>query len=120
MVFVPEITTVNQHLQLGPETTIGTGVPATKEILCFSVDLAPEGDTVLYRGTGWKYDSEAEQNTEWSSAAWTGNMDYNGIIYPLVSIGGAVTAATHLASATAKDWIITPPITGSVAPTTFT
>ncbi len=121
MTWTPEVTTVNQHVQIGAESTgaLGTDVAATKELLCYDVTFQPEGDTVFYRGSGRKYDAEQEQNTEWLAATWNGNLDYNGIIYPLVSAGGSVAAATHGTSATAKDWIITPPVTGSIVPQTY-
>lgn len=122
MPWTPEVSSTNQHLQIGAEaiTALGTNVPAPKELLCYDMVFAPEGDTIFYRGTGRKYEAEQEQNTEWSSSTWAGNPDYNGIIYPLVSIGGNVAAATHGTSTTAKDWIITPPVTGSIVPRTFT
>lgn len=122
MTWNPERSTVNQHLQIGPESTssLGTNVAATKELLCFDMVMQPEGDTTFYRGSGRKYNAEQEQHTEWLSATWNGNMDYNGLIYPLVSIGGNVAAAAHGSSGTAKDWIITPPVTGSIVPRTYT
>ncbi len=122
MTWTPEITSANQHLQIGAEATtaLGTNVAATKELLCYDLVFAPEGDTGFYRGSGRKYESEQEQNTEWSAATWTGNPDYNGIIYPLVSIGGNVAPVAHGTSSTAKDWIITPPVTGSIVPRTYT
>lgn len=122
MTWTEERTSVNQHLQIGAESTsaLGTNVSATKELLCYDMVMQPEGDTTFYGGSGRKYDSEQEQNTEWLSSTWNGNLDYNGIIYPLVSAGGSVASVAHLASATAKDWIITPPVTGSIVPQTFT
>src|SRR5579872_6564647 len=122
MTFTPHVTTVNQHLQIGPESTsaLGTNVAATKELLCFDVTFQPEGDTTFYKASGRKYDGEQEQNTEWSSATWNGAMDYNGMIYPVLSIGGNVAAAAHGNSATAKDWIVAPPVTGTVVPRTYT
>lgn len=122
MTWTEERTSVNQHIQIGAESTsaLGTNVSAGKELLCYDMVMQPEGDTTFYRGSGRKYDAEQEQHTEWLSATWNGNMDYNGIIYPLVSIGGNVSSVAHLASSTAKDWIITPPVTGSIVPRTYT
>lgn len=122
MTWTEERTSVNQHVQIGAESTsaLGTNVSATKELLCYDVTFHPMGDTVFYRASGRKYDAEQEQNTEWVEGAWSGSMDYNGIIYPLVSVGGNVAAATHGVSTVAKDWIITPPVTGSIVPRTYT
>lgn len=122
MPFVPEITTVNQRIQIGAEATsaLGTAVAASKILECFDWTIGIDGDVLFYRPTGRKYASTQEQNTEYTTGTLAGEMDYNGVIYPLGGVMGSVTSVAHLASTTAKDWIFTPPLTGSIVPQTYT
>lgn len=122
MVWTAEITSTNQRVQVGPESTsaLGTAVACGKILECFDWTIGIDGDVLFYRPTGRKYASTQEQNTEYTTGTIAGEMDYNGVIYPLGGVMGAVSAATHGTSATAKDWIWTPPVTGSVVPQTLT
>lgn len=120
MPFTPERTWVNQRVQIGAESTIGTAVPASKLLQCYDMTFAIEAEVQKFTATGHKYVSVQEENMEWTSGTVTGTLDYNGVLYPLNSVMGAVTPTAHGSSATAKDWIFTPPITGSVAPQTYT
>jgi len=122
MTWTEERISINQHLQIGAEATtaLGTSVSAAKELLCFEAVYQPKGDTVFYRGTGRKYPSEQEQNTEWMEATWGGVLDFNGIIYPAASVFGNVAPTSYANSATAKSWAFAPPITGSIVPRTYT
>jgi len=118
----PERSTVNQRVQIGAEsnTALGTVVAASKLLECFDWVFGLEADINLYRPTGHKYDNVQEENTEWASGTVGGNLDYNGAIYALASIWGAATPVAHGASAVAKDWIFTPPTSGSIVPQTYT
>ncbi len=113
-------TAVNQQIQWGLESTAGVNVAASKRVECFDVVMGIDGDIGFYRPVGHKYETEQEQNTEWMAHTWTGNPDYNGLIYPFASAFAKVSAVAHGASGTAKDWIMTPPITGNATPATFT
>lgn len=120
MTYTPERATINQRIQIGAESTIGTAVPANKLLECFDFVFAIDGDIQTYRPTGRKYISTQEENTEWVSGTLGGTLDYNGVIYPLGGVMGATTPVAHGSSSTAKDWVFTPPVTGSVAPQTYT
>ncbi|HEX2614005.1 MAG TPA: hypothetical protein VHL10_00810 [Nitrososphaera sp.] len=123
MVWTPERASVNQKTQWGAESTsaLGTPVAANKYLGCFNVQFGIEADVNFFTAGGRKYPSTAIENTEWISGSFDGTLDYNGVIYPLASIMGAVNPAAHGASSTAKDWIYTPPLTSpSVVPQTFT
>lgn len=122
MPWTAERSTVNQRQQIGAEsnTALGTNVAAGKLLECFDFVFGVEADINLYRPTGHKYENVQEENTEWASGTVSGNLDFNGVIYPLASIWGATTPVTHGVSATAKDWVFTPPTSGSVVPQTYT
>jgi hypothetical protein len=119
MTWAPERTSVNQRIQISAETTPGTAVPASKLIECFSWKFGVKNDTKMYTPTGRKYASTQEENEEWVEGTVDGNLDYNGLPYLLSSVFGVCTPVAHGSSATAKDWIMTPPVTGSVQPQTY-
>jgi hypothetical protein len=122
MAWTAERSTVNQKVQIGAEsnTALGTNVAAGKLLESFDWVFGVEADINLYTPTGHKYPNVQEENTEWASGTVGGNLDFNGVLYPLASVWGAVTPSAHGASATAKDWVFTPPTTGSIVPQTYT
>ena len=122
MTWQAERTSVNQKIQIGAEATtaLGTPVAAGKLLECFDFSFSINGDVNFYTPTGRKYASSQEENTEWVDISVGGNLDYNGVIYLLNSTMGNVSPVSHLASVTAKDWVFTPPTTGSIVPRTYT
>ena len=122
MVYTPEVQSINQKVQFGVESTsaLGTSVAATKLLQCFDFKFGINADVQYFSATGRKYDTVAIENSEWVTGDMTGDVDYNGLIYPLAGAMGSAAPVAHGASATAKDWIFTPPVTGSVVPQTYT
>src|SRR6266700_3477124 len=120
MTFTPERSVINQTLQFGLESTPGVNVAANKSIQCFAVTFGPMDDTGEFSATGRKYPSIVIENSEWVEGTLTGDLDYNGIVYALAGVSGAATISAHGASATAKDWLFVPPLTGSIQPQTYT
>ncbi len=120
MPFTPKRSTVNQTLQFGLETTPGVNVPANKLIQCFDIVLGAMPDVNSFTATGRKYPTIVIENSEWVEGTLSGVLDYNGIVYALAGVCGAPTISAHGASATAKDFLFVPPLTGSVQPQTFT
>lgn len=120
MTFTPERATINQRIQIGAESVIGTAVPASKQLECFDWTFGINGDIVSYRPTGHKYPTVSEENTEWVDGTLAGVLDYNGVIYPLAGVMGTTSPVSHGSSSTAKDWIFTPVITGAATPQTYT
>src|SRR5260221_336597 len=122
MTWTQERSYVNSRVLIGAEAVgaLGTIVASNKILQCFDFVFGPNADVASYRATGRKYVSTVIENTEWVDGTMTGPIDYNGIIYPLASAMGKVTPVAHGPSATAKDWIWSPPVSGSVEPQTYT
>src|SRR6266704_4860863 len=120
MTFTAERSSINQTLQLGLETTPGTNVAANKLIQCYAIVFGTMADVAPFTATGRKYPSIVIENSEWVEGTLSGILDYNGIVYALAGVCGAPVITAHGASATAKDWVFTPPLTGSVQPQTYT
>lgn len=122
MAWTAERTSVNQRVQIGSESTsaLGTAVAANKLLENYQFVFGVSPDVLFYTPTGRKYPSVQEENKEWTDGTMTGTLDYNSVIYPLSSAMGAVAPVAHGVSSTAKDWIFTPPLTGSIVPQTYT
>lgn len=121
MAFTPENSAINQRLQFGLETTPGVNVPAGKLLQALDLTMGPMADVVEFFPTGRKYASIVIENAEWSEGTFTESpLDYNNVVYLISGVAGAPTIGAHGASATAKDWTWTPPLTGSVQPQTYT
>ncbi len=120
MPWAPERSSVNQTLQFGLEATPGVNVPANKLLQCFDIQLGAMADVKPYQPTGRKYPSIVIENSEWVEGTLGGELDYNGMVYALAGVCGAPVISAVGASAIAKSWVYTPPLTGSVQPQTFT
>jgi hypothetical protein len=106
---------VNQVIQLGVETTPGSPVAASKLLQAFTWTLGAKPTTKQFRGTGRQYPSASAELMEYSSGKIAGPGDFNQLLYPISSVLGKTSPVAHGASATAKDWIWTPGLTGSYA-----
>ncbi|SRR5579885_445901 len=117
-----ERSTVNQRVQIGAESTsaLGTPVAASKLLECFDWTFGINPEINDYTPTGHKYVNIREENEEWVDLTVGGTLDYNGLIYLLGGAMGATNVAVHGSSTTAKDWIYTPPVYGSIVPQTYT
>lgn len=122
MTWNPEISNVNQQVQIGAESTsaLGTAVAATKLLKCFTWNIGIDAGVSMFGSTGHKYDETQEEDWEQTAFDVSGNMDFNGVPYLLAGTMGSVNPAAHGTSATTKDWIYIPPIFGSVVPQTYT
>lgn len=119
MTFTPEISTVNQTLQMGTEVTPGVAVPANKRIDNYDFQFGIKGDFKKTAGTGRKYDSVQQLNSEWVEGTVAGSIDFNSIIYLLAGAMGIANPVAHGASAVAKDWIYDAILSGSRQPQTY-
>lgn len=112
-------TTVNQRTRVGAETTPGTSVGATKLLDSLDWQLGIDAAVTPYRSSGTKYDVLQEEDTEQTSITVNGRLDYNSVVYLLSSTMGIVTPTAANSSATAKQWLFDPPMSGSVQPQTY-
>jgi hypothetical protein len=122
MVFTPERGSANQSFQIGAESTsaLGVAVAANRSLRCFNWVLGPNADVQVVGAVGRKYQQTTIENSEWVDLTVDGPIDYNGIIYLLASAMGSASPVAHGASTTAKDWVYTPPVTGTIVPQTYT
>ncbi len=117
---MPDRVSLNQRVQFGVETTSGTSVPANKLLSCFNIVMGVKPGITTYRGTGRRFPSVQEENTEYTEIPISGNLDYQGLSYLVSGPWGAATITTPTNGVNARAWAWTPPVSGAITPKTFT
>src|SRR6266699_6846850 len=91
---MPDVISLNQKTQFGVETTSGTGVPANKLLTCFNIVMGVKPEIKTHRGTGRRFPSVQEENTEYTEIPISGSLDYQGLSYLVSGPWDAATIAT--------------------------
>lgn len=116
---MPERSTIAQVVQIGVETTPGTGVAANKQFLSTSISPAVKVAMQDFRAVGQKFPSVIVPGKEWVEAKVAGAGSYNELTYLLSSVlvdpGAPATVDTS-----AKRYTYTPSVTTEDTPKTFT
>lgn len=99
-----ERTTITQQVQLGVETTPGTGVAANKLLQAMSIDLKPDGGIDVFRAAGAKFPALAVLGKEFAGGGAEGQPTYTEIVYPLSGILGPATITTPATGVLSRDW----------------
>lgn len=92
---------ITQVVQLGVETTPGTGVAATVKMAAMDIQTQVENSTDIFRPAGFKYTTVTALEREWVSASMKGQPTYTEIIYPLASVIVAPTVTQFMDGLTA-------------------
>src|SRR5687767_9677588 len=103
---MPELATVAQTVQIGKETTPGTGVAAGKLLQYVGFDLDPQIDMVSFRPMGSKVNSAVLPGKDYTNFAISGVGSYSEIVYVLNSLLKDVTPST--VDTTGKSWLYEP------------
>lgn len=103
---MPERPTITQGVQIGVETTPGTGVAANKFLNSLDIDPQLMFGIQKFQPTGQKFSSIVVPGQEWAEAGVKGVVSYSEIIYILnglfVANNGVQQAATTAYLWTAK------------------
>lgn len=113
-----ERSALTQTIQIGVETTPGTGVAADKKLSSLAIGPGMRLDVKRFKPQGYKYATVLPLGKEWVEARVTGVGTYTELVYPLSSIFGAATI-TPVASSTAQNWAFNPSTTVEDAFKTF-
>lgn len=100
---------VYQRVLLGPETTTGVAVAATRDFPSLSIQFARQHMDQFYRPAGKIVPESGVRHREWSTPSYEGALDYNEIVYVLSGLFGAPTPSNL--SGSAYSWAFAP--TGS-------
>lgn len=98
--------TVNQRVQIAPETTPGTFVTATKYLQSLSIKPEIKAETMTFTPEGSKYATIVVEGREWSVAPYDGVLTYSEIVYPLCGV--AVNVSPVIADVSAEVWGFAP------------
>lgn len=116
---MPERATVFEVTQIGPETTPGTAVAATKKLLGTSIDLNVRTENRSYRPKGSRFNTVAIQNREWTEGPIREDVAvYTDISYLLAGLLGPPSISLVSSGVYLHEW---DPLTfTALTPKTFT
>ncbi len=100
-----ERATATSIVQIAPEVTPGTGVPATKRLQSMSLTLAQQADVGFQGPAGYLFDTIQFVNREWSSSDVTGGPSYTEMQYAFSSLMGAAAITTPASGVLTRDWV---------------
>lgn len=101
-----ERSSLTQGVQIGVETTPGTGVAASKLLNSISIEPSVAVDMQRFLPMGQKYASIITPGKEWVEADISGRGTYSEIVYLLSSVCVAATPST--VDTSGKSWVFTP------------
>jgi hypothetical protein len=120
---VAERSTISQSVQIGVETTPGTGVAATRRLGSIGFEMGIQTEISGQRPIGQKYASLQILGKEWTEADVSGAPVYTELPYIFSSLidTGVVTQIMDAATPTgAYRWVFESDTFGEDAPKTFT
>ena len=86
--------TVGQRLQLGLQTSSGTGVPGAHRLPTVVIDVTPETESNEYQAQGNKFTSDLVPTKEWTTWKGTGAGTYGELPVFLTSVFGTAVGVT--------------------------
>src|SRR5258706_2941064 len=109
-----------QVVQVGKEVSPGVFVPATKLLTAFTWTFGDKPVTKEFTGTGRMYPSASELLYESSAGKFSGQGDFNQLVYRISSCFGPGVVALVAPSATVSSWTFLPKISGAKPKQTYT
>lgn len=103
---MPELSTVSRSVQIGKETTPGTGVAASKLLQYIGFSLAPNLDMNTFTPMGSRVPSAITPGKDWSTITIDGKGSYSEMAYVWSGLLKDVTATT--VDTTGKQWLYEP------------
>lgn len=110
--------TGNQQVQIAPEVSSGTAVPADTRLRSIDITINPRGEVSTFRPQGSKLPTIVIPGQEWGGGSLSGMPVYDEIIYPLAMIFGAPTPTT--VDTSGKTWVFTYTAGAALTPKTMT
>jgi hypothetical protein len=114
-----ERATLTQGVQLGVESTPGTGVSADKKLTSTSIEIKTKADIKNFRPMGTKYSTTEVLGKEWTEFSITGMGSYNDTSYLLSSCLAYATPA-QVGVTTAYLWTFAPSSSATDTVKTYT
>lgn len=113
-----ENATIAQGVQIGPETTEGTGVAAGKVLRYMGFDLNPQINFNRFRAMGSKYAGALVPGKDFTTFALSGEGSYSELVYALCS--NLVNVSPSTSDTSAKTWAFAPAVRSEDTVKTFT
>lgn len=111
---------IDQHVQAGIESTIGTAVAADKQLQTLMFSFQDALGTQAVRPQGQRVDALSVLNTEYTVLGLTGEADYIESLVALEMLLGTVTPTVPVGGTTSHQRVYDVPLTGAITPSTRT
>lgn len=115
-----EVLTLNRGTQVGPESTHGTVVAATKQLKMLGLTMGPKVDFKIFPGMARRFKSTSGMNSNMVEGKLAGKANYTEIVYPLSAQWGQATISTPPGGTLSRKWLWVPPLAGSIDPVSLT
>lgn len=105
--------TAQEVVQIGPETTLGTKVAATRLLSSLNLELASAAEFDTIASMGQEFDAGVAMRQEWATGAISGKPTYTELLYVLqnkfgapvtANLGGSPVAYSHTWTRTGLVW----------------
>lgn len=110
--------TIAQGVQIGAETTEGTGVAAGKVLRYLGFDLDPNIDFNRFRAMGSKYAGAIVPGKDFTTFGLSGEGSYSELVYALCS--NLVNVSPSTSDTSAKTWVFQPAVRSEDTVKTYT
>lgn len=110
---------VNRVVQVGAESTPGTGVAASKQLPTMDIQLSRTLDVKQFRAQGYKLQTVTQITKDFGSGRLAGPLNFTEIVYPLSTIVTPVIT-TPGGGTLSRDWTFTAFASGANAFKTLT
>lgn len=117
---MPDRYPVSEVVQIGVESTAGTGVTPTKQFAGLSVELDTELEVDEFGPMGQLTNTIVAPRQEWAAGSLSGFPTYTEIVYPLSNIFGAATITTPTGATLRRLWSWNPSASTPWTPKTWT
>lgn len=111
---------IDQHVQVGQETTAGTPVPANRQLQTLMYTFQDNPATQQVRPQGQRFDALSFVNTNDLLLTLAGNLDYIESLVAIEQWLGTVTPTTPVGATNARQRVYDVPLTGTITPKTLT
>lgn len=115
---MPERSALFESTQWGLEVTPGTEVDADIKLLATSLTFSPNPEVSTFRPMGYKYNTIASLDREWTEIDIEGQASYTDLTYLFASLISTDTPAAS--GTTGQEWVFTSDSDGPDSPVTFT
>ena len=106
-------------VQVGPESTNGTIVAATKQLTLVELEVGPELEFKLFPGMGRRFMAASGLNKDMTAGKLGGVANYTEEVYWATMLWGNVSPTTPVGATLGRKWLWTPSLSAAITHKSF-